>query len=906
MSARRAKRREGSRAAATRAGVAIAAAASLAVVLLTAGLSAAPAAADDLTPAGESAMAQIAGCAAGATGLLVAVVVDESGSLRETDPTNERVNGVNSIVDALADLRAGTAAKLDVQASLAVFAETYTPLVGWLALDEANAAHLKSVSSQELPARNAGAFTDYRTALTGAQTSLDARDAELGGTNCKVLLWFTDGALDVPGGDTAAAFNELCAPAGIVDRVRAAHVAVIALALFQDQGGVTAEQREQLRAVAEGSGSGVGCGQTPVASDAAVGAYLSAGDASALRRVFAGVGALISGASSSASITCPSPECAGDAVAFAVDRGVTGFQLIADSADAAATLTLTGPGGQPIALTAGAPTLPGGSLAVTGRDGLTTATATLDGPDGESVGAWSLTARDAAGQPSPVAVDVLYFWGAQLTIEAPGGVLIGADSTVIVRATVAGQSVSADWYESLAVELRAGDAPVELAAGDDGAWTGTLALPADAGDGVAQADVTLTASATAVSAPSGIRLSTASASVVLPTRLAPSYPTLAPARLDLPEITTTAGSTGTLTLTGGERDAMSVCLGEVALDGPGAAGALALSADADCVDVAPGETKPWTFTLAPAVMADGAISGHVRIVMTGAADAVSIDVPVSAAITRSVNQPLRWAVFAGLVALAALIPLLLIAAGDRRTRRSALATLAALAPAVSAGGLVGGGPGPGRANPDGAAAALSAVAPTSPGPSIDGAGDEFDGVELAPGWTAVRNPAVEVVGGELRWPIDDGGQAGALKDAGLLLRNAPKGNWTAETRMTLLAGKHAVQNAAQVGLVAYVDSNLITCLSNATAGSSSAGTSKAGTSMAGTGTAATTWLRLTRRTHGGEHRLWASTSSDGDTWREAGMWMLPANIDLRVGLTAHNAADTTATFTYLRFYSDEP
>ena len=67
---------------------------------------------------------------------------------------------------------------------------------------------------------------------------------------------------------------------------------------------------------------------------------------------------------------------------------------------------------------------------------------------------------------------------------------------------------------------------------------------------------------------------------------------------------------------------------------------------------------------------------------------------------------------------------------------------------------------------------------------------------------------------------------------------------------------------------------------------------------------ATTWLRLTRRTHGGEHRLWASTSLDGATWLSAGMWMLPPTSDVRVGLTAHGAAGTTANFTYLRFYTD--
>ena len=842
------------------------------VAVASTGLAVAPAAADQLTPSGEVAMAQIAGCAAGSTSLLVAVVVDESGSLRQTDPPTQRVNGVNSVVDALAELRSGLTAKLDVEASLAVFADRYTPIVPWLRLDEANAAHLKSVSSAELPGRNKGAFTDYRTALTGAQASLDARAAELGGSSCKVLLWFTDGALDVSGGGTAAALTDLCAPNGIVDQVRAAHVAVIALALFQDQSGVTPEQREQLRAVAEGAGAGVTCGQSPIAAAAAAGAYLSADNATALRRAFAGVGALISGASPSQSVQCPSTECPGDAVTFGVDRGVAGFQLIVDSPDDAARLTLTGPGGQAIALAAGGASLPGGKLDVTGRDGLTTATATFDAADGADVGSWNLTALDVAGRPSPVAVDVLYFWGAQLTIDAPKGLLLGADSPVTVRASVAGQALSPDWYKSLTVELRAGDEPVALTARGDGTWTGTLAVPA-----AAPADVTLTATATAVSSRSGVHLTTASASAVLPTRLAPSYPTLVPARLDLPAITTAAGASATLTVRGGEREASTVCLGAADLAGPARAGAVSISADAKCIDVAPGQTTSWTFTLSTAALADGAITGHVRIVMTGAVDSTSVDVPVGAAMTRAIDGPVRWGLFAGLVALAALTSSVMAMGGRRRVARTGGAAPAPIAA------------------PDGAD--QTQVLVPVPGPGIAGAGDEFDGLELAPGWTAVRSPAVEVVDGELRWPIEDAGRTGSVKDAGLLLRNAPAGNWTAETKLTLSAGAGTLDNAAQVGLVAYIDSNLITCLSNAAPGGVPA-------RRKGDRSSATTWLRLTRRTHGGEHRLWASTSLDGATWLSAGMWMLPPTSDVRVGLTAHGTAGTTANFNYLRFYTD--
>ena len=98
-------------------------------------------------------------------------------------------------------------------------------------------------------------------------------------------------------------------------------------------------------AIAGGTGEGITCGNTPISSDAVAGAYLRADDASALRRVFAGVGALISGASQSLSVKCPSGDCVGGVVSFPVDRGIAGFQVIVDSADNTARLTLRGPDG---------------------------------------------------------------------------------------------------------------------------------------------------------------------------------------------------------------------------------------------------------------------------------------------------------------------------------------------------------------------------------------------------------------------------------------------------------------------------------------------------------------------------------------------------------------------------------
>lgn len=636
-----------------------------AIALGLVGALAAPAAAEEVSPTGDRAMAQIASCAANAGSLLVSIVVDESGSLAQTDPTNQRVSGISSAIDVLADLRAGAGGKLEVEANLGVFAEGYTPVVSWVPLDQANAANLKAVSGAQLPARNQGRYTDYRAALTGARASLDARAAQLAGTSCKVILWFTDGALDVPG-DATAALGELCGPGGIVDGVREDHIAVIALALFHEPSSVTEAQREQLRAIAEGVGQGTSCGQ-PLSGGAVGGAYLRADNASALRRVFAGAGMLIGGASKSPSVACPSSDCAGGVVSFHVDRGIAKLQVIVDSPDSAARVTLAAPDGKPVVLAAATSHVPWGTLDVTQRSGLTTATATFDTLDGAQVGTWTVQALDSAGKPSPAVVDVFHLWDARLVVDVPAVLVIGQASPVTVAVTVAGKKVPATWYRSMKFDLQVAGAPVALAANGHGALAGSFTLPA----GNAPGTVGVTASVSAVSAPSGIALAPVSWSAARPTRVAPSYPTFTPARLVLPAVTSRAGTTGALTLHGPAQGATKACLAGASLTGPEQAGGIALSAGTRCIDLKPGETRTWTFTVVPGALADGRIAGAFQVELTGAsvADTVSIRVPVSSSIARPVDQLLRWALFGGLFALALIVPLLVLWIGNRSAGR---------------------------------------------------------------------------------------------------------------------------------------------------------------------------------------------------------------------------------------------
>jgi hypothetical protein len=194
-----------------------------------------------------------------------------------------------------------------------------------------------------------------------------------------------------------------------------------------------------------------------------------------------------------------------------------------------------------------------------------------------------------------------------------------------------------------------------------------------------------------------------------------------------------------------------------------------------------------------------------------------------------------------------------------------------------------------------------------------GHSDEFRGA-LDRRWTAVRSPAVTVSGGRLVWPTEAADLTGAGNDAGLLLRDAPAGDYTVETRLALPLGVDTVRNYQQAGLVVYdTDDEFLrftavaiwnTRVTEFGTEQVVAGRPAYGSMLVGP-PGDTTWLRLThRRDAAGEHVYRAAVSTDGRTWTWGGSWTLPAGATPRIGLVSHgaNPADppATARFDYFR------
>jgi hypothetical protein len=211
--------------------------------------------------------------------------------------------------------------------------------------------------------------------------------------------------------------------------------------------------------------------------------------------------------------------------------------------------------------------------------------------------------------------------------------------------------------------------------------------------------------------------------------------------------------------------------------------------------------------------------------------------------------------------------------------------------------------------------ARAAAATPKVGPVLADWSDEFtDGLDPAWQWVR-RNPDATVADGELRWPVEPTDLVGAANTAGVLLRDAPTGDYVAETKVTLDLGEETVRNYQQAGLVAYVDDDRFARLSQVAIWNTRqvefgyelpfADRTVYGGSIVGS-PATTTWLRLAHHVDPatGEHEFRAGSSRDGMRWTWGAVWTFPAGTTPRIGLVVHGGADpaVTARFDYLRFH----
>lgn len=538
--------------------------------------------------------------------------------------------------------------KVNVEVSLATFARGYSTLLDWQTLDEKSAEQLRAKAVDELPKRDSGNATDYRQALLGAKKSLASRSRQLDDdAACKVLLWFTDGALDVDA-DTGTAAEQICQPGGIADSVRHAGINVVALALFTPGARVPDSQRDQLRAVAEGSGEATSCGTVPLGSDDAHGVYLPADDPASLQLLFAGAGALVAGGTSAGAITCPGPDCPDGRYELRVDPGTAAVRVIVQGTG---RLALRGPDGQRVVVSDGlARDLSGARLDVLQRDSLTTINLTFPTFDRKPQ-TWTLAPSGAA------TIETYWFWGAEIAARTRS-VMAGQDNVVEFKIQdQAGNAIPATLYDDVQATVKQDGRDLPVTISNDGIISADFPLDTKA----VSLSAVFAVEITARTRPSGVPLGPIQGRFRLKLELPPAFPSVTPETVDFGSVEGVGVRTAELRVTGSKLGQTKVCLADSPFVVPGSESSVSATTATDCLTVPRSGERTLSVMLAPGVSADGVAEGDIALdVISSDGEQIQLSIPASLDMTRPIDQGKRWMLVAALIIMALLIPALLL------------------------------------------------------------------------------------------------------------------------------------------------------------------------------------------------------------------------------------------------------
>ena len=218
-------------------------------------------------------------CLAKNSSLRVLVLVDESQSLKElgkginkapgNDPMDMRVPALTSVVRVLNSAAESSSASaqqgrkpLEVAIAIAGFGKSYERRLPFSALNDNSVGRVIKVLESQAD-RDTDFLTRYDVALS---ESLKQFEETGDGTSCRLLIWFSDGQHDSnnePGyspTEKGEIEESLCGANGIVDRLRAAGVTIVAAGLNSNE-----SELDLMRLIAAG-GERYSFNQSPVRS----------------------------------------------------------------------------------------------------------------------------------------------------------------------------------------------------------------------------------------------------------------------------------------------------------------------------------------------------------------------------------------------------------------------------------------------------------------------------------------------------------------------------------------------------------------------------------------------------------------------------------------------------------------
>ncbi|HSL56307.1 MAG TPA: hypothetical protein VK866_00535 [Acidimicrobiales bacterium] len=693
-----------SRLAALAAGVALLAVAVAAPVAAVGAVAAPPATAIVPTQVpdagvGDPALARLASCVRDTGHLLVVFLIDESGSLRQTDPDDQRVAAAASALANLASLAVSEAGGEPpaIEVLLAGFSASYTPISGWEPLAPDTVDDL-TARAGEFADRDAGLDTDFVLAFDGARADLASRADEIAATGpvpCQQVLLFTDGRFDIEArsaeqaellGATkpyapdlpltdpanvepviAAGRERLCGIGGTMDGLRQAGAVTTTIALT---GSIDPVDQDFLRAVSTGSAEGQTCGTDP--GDTPVGTFIPAASLGELVLAFEQVVDEVGGGTAlppPGVPVCADEPCVEGTRTLTVDPEVRRVVLRAALVDEASRLELALPGGTVVLDDRVDAPRPAGDVTVdvTWLTPTVVRVEALRPDDGAGWdGTWEIVevAPAAAAAERLADVRVTHFPGVFPEVVGDPVLLTGRPTPIEVALTgPSGQrldpATSGDRVVVTAVAELPGADPltVTLAPGDGDTLVGEITVPADTDvEGLALVvSVAVTTSDGAVLAP----VSTTTDLVVasLQTR-----PVLSTSGIDLQVEGARATSVIEVVAAPGADACVWLSGTDLVTDAGTAVAVLADGASAldSCVVVPAGTAAALPLVIDLGEAGAGRWVGSVTVALGTTVDEVadSVDVPVAVETIAPVDTTRRWALFAGLVAGGVLLPLL--------------------------------------------------------------------------------------------------------------------------------------------------------------------------------------------------------------------------------------------------------
>lgn len=630
-------------------------------------------------------------CLASNDQLLVLYLVDESASLRDTDPQDQRVAAVESTLALLARLPEAAGTDLEIAVSIATFGEVYTTRADWDTLTPQTLSTFQT-AARTLAEQDTAIDTDYYVGLEGANQAIAqesaARTQAAQPAPCKLVLWFTDGEYSIDergtitkpyGTGTAAELERLgmelvCQPGGVSDDLRRSQVHLNAIALTTD---LAAADQSAVQAIALGSAGGQTCGTVPIPPTWASGAYTPVENADSLlvdiaQGLICARGSCTEAGAPRDLRVCPGEACPAGTGEFPVDPGVVGFDVLAVAEEPGFGLTLRGPGDtgslsltndedardqQHSGATVSAVWMSGASVLVTGVVA-----------DSQAVGTWRASLVDPEGGTRPPASMHVYVFGGlepsipevptlqagettDVTVQVVGPDGAPADLSVFRDTSVTGELVD---------PVTGGRTSMEFAADGASTYTASLETPPDLESSTARLVVAVDAVTS-----SGLSLEPVSRTVPVDVRPPLVYPQVSPAALAMTPVEGIEASTGSIELTSGQASGGCVWVAEAAFpDAPQSAGVIdvstsPLSSQQDCVRVEAGESAQIDVSALPSGEANGSAQGSVslRLASDAESDVRTLVVPASFEMAKPLSAATAGLTALLLMLLAALVPL---------------------------------------------------------------------------------------------------------------------------------------------------------------------------------------------------------------------------------------------------------